>query len=142
MTSMEPSGLGPLGDVQVVAAMLRADRADVGSLARVLTGTLAAALPADMVEVEHQRGLGDRLTGRPGGAVAVVVHGEQHDLSLREGARGGIDTEVRQIVGGVVISRNKVDLDTWLWILAETVLDVATRTAATRRAFDRFLRGD
>ena len=141
MTSMEPSGLGPLGDVQVVAAMLRTDRTDVGSLARVLTGALAGALPADMVEVEHRRGLGDRLAGRPGGPVAVLVHGEHHDLSLREGARGGIETEVRQIVGGVVISRNKVDLDTWLWILAETVLDVATRTAATRRAFDRFLRG-
>lgn len=141
MTSMEPSGLGPLGDVQVVAAMLRTDQTDVRSLAGVLTGALAAALPPGMVEVERRRGLGDRLAGRPGDAVAVLVHGEQHDLSLREGRGGGIDTEVRQLVGGVVISRSVVDLDTWLWILAETVLAVAARTAATRRALDRFLHG-
>ena len=52
---MEPSGLGPLGDVQVVAAMLRTDVADVGSFARVLTESLTAALPAGMVEIERRR---------------------------------------------------------------------------------------
>src|SRR5438034_577391 len=46
--------------------MLRADRADVASYARVLTGTLAAALPEGMVEVEQRRGLGDRVAGRGG----------------------------------------------------------------------------
>lgn len=139
---MEPSGLGPLGDVQVVAAMLRTDLADVRSLARVLTETLTTALPAGMVEIERRRGLGSRLSGRAGDAVGVLVHGEEHDLSLRESKRGGgVDTEVRQIVGGVVISRSKVDLDTWLWILAETVLAAAARTAATRRALDRYLHG-
>jgi hypothetical protein len=139
MTSMEPSGLGPLGDVQVVAAMLRTDLADVRSLTRVLTGILAAALPADMIEVEHRRGLGARLAGRPGDTVGVLVHGEQHDLTLRENPRGGLDTEVRQIIGGVAISRSKVDLDTWLWILAETILATATRTAATQRALDQYV---
>jgi hypothetical protein len=137
----EPSGLGPLGDVQVVATMLRTDLDDVRSLARVLTGTLAAALPAGMIEVEHRRGLGDRLARRPASAVGVLVHGEHHDLSLRESPRGGLDTEVRQVVGGVVISRNTVDLDTWLWILAETILASATRTANTRRALDHYLHG-
>jgi hypothetical protein len=137
----EPSGLGPLGDVQVVAAMLRTDEADVRSFARVLTGALAEALPTNMVEVEYRRGLTDRLAGRDRRVVAVLVHGDHHDLALREGDRGGVDTEVRQVVGGVVLSRTKVDLDTWLWILAETVLAVATRTAATQRAFERFLHG-
>jgi hypothetical protein len=138
---MEPSGLGPLGDVQVVAAMLRTDEADVRSFARVLTGVLADALPAGMVEVSYRRGLTDRLTGRDRRPVAVLVHGEHHDLGLRDNGRGGIDTEVRQIIHGVVISRSTVDLDTWLWVLAETVLAAATRTAATRHAFDRFLHG-
>jgi hypothetical protein len=135
----EPSGLGPLGDIQVVAAMLRTDEADVRSFARVLTGALAEALPAGMVEVEYRRGLTDRLAGRDGRVVAVLVHGDHHDLGLCESDRGGVETEVRQVVGGVVLSRSKVDLDTWLWILAETVLAAATRTAATQRAIERFL---
>lgn len=137
----EPSGLGPLADVQVLAAMLRTDEADVRSFARVLTEALAEALPAGMVEVEYRRGLADRLAGRDRRPVAVVVHGDEHDLGLRESDRGGVDTEVRRVVGGVVLSRNNVDLDTWLWMLAETVLAAAARTGATQRAFERFLRG-
>ena len=136
MSTIEPSGLGPLGDVQVVAAMLRTDEADVRSMARVLTETLAEALPAGMVEVSYRRRLATRR------AVGLVVHGDEHDLGLRESDRGGgFDTEVRRVVAGVVLSRTKVDLDTWLWMLAETVLAVAARTAATQRALDRFLHG-
>ncbi|TDV43105.1 hypothetical protein [Actinophytocola oryzae] len=137
----EPSGLGPLGDVQVVAAMLRTDEADVRSFARVLTGALAEALPAGMVEVEYRRGFAGRLAGRDPRPVSVVVHGAEQDLSLRESDRSGVDTEVRHVVGGVVISRTRVDLDTWLWMLAETVMAAATRTAATQRAFERFMHG-
>jgi len=138
--TIEPSGLGPLGDVQIVAAMLRTDEADARSFARVLTGALAGALPEGMVEVSYRRGLADRLARRDGLVVGVVVHGDDRDLALRESDRGGVDMEVRQVVGGVVLSRTKVDLETWLWVLAETVLAVATRTAATQRAFERFLR--
>jgi hypothetical protein len=133
----EPSGLGPLADVQIVASMLRTDEADVRSFVRVLTEALADALPAGMVEVEYRRGLVAR-NRRP---VAVVVHGDDQDLGLRESDRGGVDTEVRRVVRGVVLSRAKVDLETWLWILAETVLAAAARTAATQRAFERFMRG-
>jgi hypothetical protein len=133
----EPSGLGPLGDVQVVASMLRTDEADVRSFARILTETLADALPDGMVEVEYRR----KLVSRDKRAIGLVVHGDEHDLGLRESDRGGIDTEVRRVVGGVVLSRTKVDLDTWLWMLAETVLAVAARTAATQRALERFVRG-
>ena len=43
--------------------MLRADRADVASYARVLTSTLAGALPDGMVEVEQRRGLADPCRG-------------------------------------------------------------------------------
>jgi hypothetical protein len=133
----EPSGLGPLADVQIVASMLRTDEADVRSFVRVLTEALADALPAGMVEVEYRRGLVAR-NRRP---VAVVVHGDDQDLGLRESDRGGVDTEVRRVVRGVVLSRATVDLETWLWILAETVLAAAARTAATQRAFERFMRG-
>jgi hypothetical protein len=135
----EPSGLGPSGDVALLAHMLRADRADVASYARVLTGTLAGALPEGMVDVEQRRGLADRMAGREGRAVALVVHGLDRDLELREGARGMVEAQVRQVVRGVVISRKAVGIDEWLHALAEDLSRIAARDAAARTALERFL---
>jgi hypothetical protein len=136
--SLEPSGLGPSGDVAMLAAMLRADRADVASYARVLTGALAGALPEGMVEVEQRRGLGDRMAGRDGRTVAVVVHGVDRELELREGVRG-VEAQVRQVVRGVVISRRAVSVEEWLNALAEDLTRLAARDAAARAALERFL---
>ena len=138
--SLEPSGLGPSGDVALLAAMLRADRADVASYARVLTSTLAGALPEGMVEVEQRRGLGDRVAGRNGRIIAIVVHGVDRELELREGARG-VEAQVRQVVHGVVISRRTVGIDEWLQALAEDLTRIAARDAAARAALERFLGG-
>jgi hypothetical protein len=135
----EPSGLGPSGDVALLAHMLRADRADVASYARILTGTLAGALPEGMVEVEQRRGLADRMAGRDGRAVALVVHGLDRELELREGTRGMVEAQVRQVVRGVVISRKAVGIDEWLHALAEDLARIAARDAAARAALERFL---
>jgi diphthamide synthase (EF-2-diphthine--ammonia ligase) len=137
--TMEPSGLGPMGDVQLLAASLRADRADVASYARVLSGALAEALPAGMVEVEYKRGLADRMAGRDGRAVAVQVHGHDRELSLTEASRGGVDAEIRQVVRGVTISRKTVGMDEWLHALAEDLQRIAARDAAARAALERLL---
>ncbi|MEN3300341.1 MAG: hypothetical protein V7633_2399, partial [Pseudonocardia sp.] len=45
--------LGPMGDLHLIAAALRSDRADVESYTRVLTSVLGDALPPGMVEVER-----------------------------------------------------------------------------------------
>jgi hypothetical protein len=139
--TMEPSGLGPMGDVQLLAASLRTDRADVASYARVLTGALHDALPPGMVEVDRRRGLSDRMAGREGRAVAVVVHGEGRQLALREGPHGAVEAEVRQIVRDVVISRRTVTVEQWLQALAEDLTKVAARDAAARAALERLLAG-
>jgi hypothetical protein len=141
--TMEPSGgdhgLGPMGDVHLLAATLRADRTDVESYARVLGGALADTLPAGMVEVEYRRGLADRMGGRRGRPVAVLLHGEDRDLELREGPRGGVEAQVRQIVRGIVISRRTVTVDEWLQALAEDLTRTAAKNAAARAALDRLL---
>src|SRR5262249_26796407 len=134
------SGLGPMGDVQLLAAMLRADQAEVGSYARVLSGALAQALPPGMVEVDYRRGVGDRLAGRPGRAVRLVVHGENRDLELREGRRGGVEAKLRQVVRGVTISRREIGMDDWLRALAEDIANLAARDTAAREALERLLR--
>jgi hypothetical protein len=137
----EPHGLGPMFDVQLLAATLRADRADVASYARVLSGALADALPPGMVEVEHHRSLADRVSGRAGRPVAVVVHGADRELHLREAAHGAVEAQVHQVVRGVVISRRTVGIDQWLQALAEDLNRIAARDAAARSALDRLLNG-
>ncbi|MGH3853395.1 MAG: hypothetical protein ACRDR6_07815 [Pseudonocardiaceae bacterium] len=139
--TLEPSGLGPLGDVQLLAAMLRADRDEVAAYARVLSGTLAQALPAGMVEIGYQRTAGDRLARRPGRAVRLVVHGDNRDLELREGRRGGVEAELQQVVRGVVISRRGIGVDEWLHALAQDIASAAARDTAARQALERLLHG-
>jgi len=136
---LEPSGLGPMGDVHLVAAMLRADRDDVESLTRVLTASLAGALPAGMVEVARKRGLADRMAGRDGRAEAVLVHGDGRDLELRQTGHGGVRGELRQVVRGVVISRREIGVDEWLTALAEDLMRLAARNSAARDALTRLL---
>jgi len=139
--TLEPSGLGPMGDVQLLAAMLRADREEVASYARVLSGALAQALPAGMVEIGYQRTVGDRLAHRPGRAVRLVVHGDNRDLELREGRGGGIEAELQQVVRGVVISRRGIGVDEWLQALAQDIARAAARDTAARQALQRLLHG-
>jgi hypothetical protein len=130
-------GLEP-GSFHSVAAALRADASDVGSLTRVLTATLGDALPAGMVEVERDRSLGDRLAGRPGRPVAVRVRTDEHVLELRTAGRAPA-AEVQHVVRGVVLSRRQVGLDEWVDVLAQELTALARRDAAARQAVSRLL---
>ncbi len=132
------SGADP-EDIEMIAAGLRADRADVASLARVLSSTLGKALPPGMVEVDRTRTLGDRLAGREGVARSITVRGDDRELSLRESAHGPV-AEVRQVVRGVVLNRRSVGLDEWLRVLADELARLAARDAAARDALSRLLR--
>lgn len=131
---LQPSGLGPLVDLQVLAAMLRSDRDDVASYVRVLGGALGDALPAGMVDVEYQRSMGDRMAGRPGKPVRLTVRGPDSELELADGARGAVTAQVRKVVGGVVISRKQVGIDEWVRLFAAQLSARASENAAARQA--------
>jgi hypothetical protein len=124
--------------MHMVIAALRADRSDVESYTRVLTHTLGDALPDGMVEVEYRRSMGDRMSGKPGQAIAVTVHGRERELQLRQGKRG-VDAEVKTVVRDVVISRKAIGVDEWLTLLAEEIRKLAERDAAAREALSRLL---
>jgi hypothetical protein len=126
--------LGPMGDLHLIAAALRSDRADVESLTRVLTSVLGDALPPGMVEVERKRSLADRMSGREGAPVALTVTTPDEQLVLR--ASSG---EVRQIVRGVTIKRSTVGVEEWLVALAGVLAKLASRNAAARDALENLL---
>jgi hypothetical protein len=130
-----PSGLGPAGDLHLIAAALRSDSSDIASYTRVLTSVLGEALPADMVAVERKRSLADRMAGRDGAPVRLTVTTDDQELELAEGGRG----EIRQVVHGVVIKRRKVNADEWLVALAGVLAALAERSASARAALTDLL---
>ena len=131
--AVAPSGLGPLGDIQMMAAMLRRDGDDVASYVRILSDTLASGLPAGLVDVEYDRSLSDRLAGRPGRPVRIVVHGAEGDLELGE-TRGRVTAEQRRAVNGVVIARKQVGVDEWVVLLARELSTLAARDSRAQSA--------
>jgi hypothetical protein len=127
-----------MGDLHLIAAALRADRADVESYTRVLTAVLGDALPPGMVEVERKRSLADRMNGREGTPVSLTVTTADEQLVLRQ-ASHGVTGEVRQIVRGVTIKRSVVGVDEWLVALAGVLSKLASRDAAARDALTNLL---
>jgi hypothetical protein len=132
------SGLGPMGDLHLIAAALRADRADVESYVRVLTSVLGDALPPGMVEVERKRSLADRVNGREGTPVSLTVTTPESQLVLSQ-EKHGVAAEVRQIVRGVTIKRSTVGIDEWLVALAGVLAKLAGSSAAARDALTDLL---
>jgi len=131
-------GLGPMGDLHLIVAALRADRSDVESYTRVLTTVLGDALPPGMVEVERRRSLADRMNGRPGTPVALIVATPDERLLLRQEAHG-VHAEVHQVVRGVTIKRSTVGVDDWLVALAGVLSRLAAGSAAARDVLTRLL---
>jgi hypothetical protein len=132
------TGLGPMGDLHLIAAALRADRADVESYTRVLTTVLGDVLPAGMVEVEHKRSLADRMNGRAGAPVALTIRTPDEVLLLKQEPHG-VHAEVHQIVRGVTIKRTTVGVDDWLVALAGVLSRLAGGSATAREALTRLL---
>lgn len=132
---------GEADSVDLLAAALRRDAADLDVYARVLTVTLSDALPPDCVTVERRRGMADRLAGREGRVerVAVALGEQRLVLDLAGGRpRGEVYTEVR----GVVLSRRQVALDEWVRELAAAVTTRARSDARARAALERLVLGD
>lgn len=126
-------------EFDMVAAALRQDAADVATYARVLTVSLADALPPGSVTVEYERSLGDRFKGREGHPSRIVVRLGERTLSLTGGHRPV--AEVHHEVRGVVLSRDQVSLDVWVQALARELVAQAEADARAAEALRRLVTG-
>lgn len=125
-------------DVELLAAALRRDSADLNLYARVLSASLADSLPSGSVRVTRRRSVADRVAGREGSVAELdIALGEQR-LSLRTD-RGGVAGEIRHEVRGIVLSRRQVGLDEWIDALARSLAEAAASNARAREAVERFL---
>lgn len=128
----------PEREVELLAAALRRDSADLNLYVNVLSANLADSLPTGAVRVRRRRSLAERVAGREGSVAELdVVLGERR-FSLRPD-RGQVEAEVCHEVRGVVLSRRQVGLDEWIDALARSLAEAAASNARAREAVERFL---
>jgi hypothetical protein len=136
---IEPGGSDGM-DVELLAAALRQDTADLDVYAKVLSVNLVESLPQGAVQVERKRSMSDRVAGREGTVTSLDVALGETRLALRM-ERGRPIGEICKEVRGVVLSRQQVNLDEWIAALARGLADSAASSARAREALQRYLGG-
>lgn len=135
----EPPAIPAHEDVDALAAALRADSADLEVYARVLTTSLADALPAGMVEVQRDQSMRDRLAGRPGVVRTLRIGLGEISLELSRGNSGAPVARAARAVRGVIISSREITVDEWTRLLADQLAVIARDSAAARAALSKLL---
>lgn len=126
-------------DVELLAAALRRDSADLDLYAKVLSVNLADSLPAGAVRIERgRRSFADRRAGREAAVTSVEVLLGDMNLTLRS-ENGRFTGEVCKAVRGVVLSRQPVGLDEWIAALARALAESAASSQRAREALEKFL---
>jgi hypothetical protein len=110
-----------------------------GELLQSLAGTLPELVPAELLELEVQRSVRDRMAGRPGRVERVRVLGPELTLALSSMDGRRAVAEAAHVVRGVVISRRTVPLAEWLDLLAEQLRAFASASATDDAAVTRTL---
>jgi hypothetical protein len=116
------------------AAGLRADGADLATAVEVLAAKLEAALPAQTAVRRRSRGLLSREKVLE--EVEVELGEWRYALEMR---RGRPEASRRQVVRGIVIRREALDLDAWLAALTAELREQAATSAQVRAALDRLV---
>jgi hypothetical protein len=124
--------------VELLAAALRADSADLDAYLRVFSTSVSDLLPDGMVDVDRDRSMKDRMAGRPGTAIALRLHLGDRTLELTA-AKGRLNASVAQEVRGVVISKKDVSVAEWANQLATYLAALAADSAQAREALGRLL---
>ncbi len=123
---------GPL-DIDLLAASLRADEAELGSFIEAVAAKLEAAMPG---AVQVQRGRDGLFGAKRVQRVSVDAGGRRLELR-RKGT--GVETTASRMSGGIVLKSEAVDTRTWLSALGEAVADEARRSETAREALERLL---
>jgi len=123
-------------DVDVVAAMLRADQRENADFIGHLANKLAGALP-DHTTIEQQGGFFTRVKT----IVSVTVaFAEAHYTLTRE--KHGPVAKKAKLVRGVRLSTRELGVDEWVAELAQEIHKLAAASATARTTLEKFILGD
>jgi hypothetical protein len=120
-------------DVDVLAAALRADTADLETFVEVLADKLSAALPGRVTVQRCRAGmLGPKRLHR----VVLQLADSRPEVQVSDGNVQAIWTRVS---GGIALKHEPLDFDLWLRRLSESLADEAQRSERTRAALQQLL---
>ena len=122
-------------EVDVLAAMLRADQRESGDFLEHLATMLAGALP-DCTRVERKGALFSKT--KPVHRITVELADARYYI-LRE--KHGPVASRRKVVRGVELAAKDLSLDEWTTELARAIKQLAETSAAARSALERFVLG-
>jgi hypothetical protein len=120
-------------DLDLLAASLRADSADLGAFVEGLAAKLEEMLPA-RTKIERAR---SGLFG-PKQVRAITVEAAEQRLELTR-IGNAIETRSSRVSGGIVLKREALDTDAWLRELGQAIGREAERSEKTRQALERLL---
>jgi hypothetical protein len=122
-------------DIDLVAASLRADAADLEAFVEALAAKLEAALP-DQVQVERRGGLlgGNKRVRR----IEVTLGDQRYEAEYE---RGRVTCRRRSVVRGIALKTQELDLDAWIAALSQDLLEESERSERGRQALARLLEG-
>ena len=120
-------------DLDLVAASLRADAADLDAFVEALAVRLEGALPGQ-VEVERKGGLlgGNKRVRR----IEVSLGDQRYEADVD---RGRITCRRRSVVRGIALKTQELDLDAWIDALSRDLVDESERSERGRQALARLL---
>ena len=125
-------------DLELLAAELRRQSADLTLYAGLLLNVLSAALPSDMVDVRREGRWAARLAGREPAVLGVSVRLGDHRYSLeRQQIAAPAVAHIRHESGGIVLSTRTVSLDEWSRAVAAELIGLARVNAAAAIALQR-----
>jgi hypothetical protein len=122
-------------DLDLVAASLRADAADLDAFVEALAVRLEGALPSQ-VEVERKGGLfggGKRVR-----SIAVNLGDQRYEADVD---RGRVTCRRRSVVRGIALKTQELDLDAWIDALSRDLVEEGERSERGRQALSRLLEG-
>jgi hypothetical protein len=120
-------------DLDLVAASLRADAADLDAFVEALAVRLKGALPGQ-VEVERKGGLfgGNKRVRR----IEVSLGDQRYEADVD---RGRVTCRRRSVVRGIALKTQELDLDAWIDALSRDLVDESERSERGRQALARLL---
>jgi hypothetical protein len=121
-------------DIDLLAASLRADAADLGAFVEGLANKLEEVLPGRVKVQRGRRGMfGPKVVRK----IAVESSGER--LELTRGDGDVVETKRCRLSGGIVLKTDAIDTETWLRAVGEALAAEAQRSEQTRQALERLL---
>jgi hypothetical protein len=119
---------------ELFAASLRADKTDLKTFLDALAFKLEGSL-LDYTIVTRQGSIFSRE--RP--VKEVVVSLGEYQYRIRREKQGSLVAVRAHVVRGIVLKTEQIPVDQWIDELSEALAQLASRSAQTRAALERFL---